>query len=145
MPENTREIWYGFDYLGLNSQFKWDIDIFSNLLQKDLEIRKEYYDNSDISNELLDQDYAMPSLRFKKHFGKITNVSSDGTHGKVEVLVNVTDKGWYRIYFNNKSNVIVGLQIKPEFPKKPNIIINNDFSKSIKKLSDILFKKIIQN
>ena len=43
---------YGFDYLGLNSQFKWDIDIFSNLLQKDLEIRKEYYDNSDISNEL---------------------------------------------------------------------------------------------
>ena len=35
------------------------------------------------------------------------------------------------------------MHIKPEFPKNPNIIINNNFTKSIKKLSSILIKKIL--
>ena len=37
---------------------------------------------------------------------------------------------------------IVGLQIKPEFPKTPDIVIENDFSKSLSKLSNILFQKL---
>jgi adenylylsulfate kinase-like enzyme len=47
-----------------------------------------------------------------------------------------------KIYLKN-SKSIVGLQIKPEFPKTPDIIIENDFSNSLNKLSDILFKKLI--
>ena len=36
---------------------------------------------------------------------------------------------------------IMGVQIKPEFPKKPDIILINDFKSSIKKLSKDLIKK----
>ena len=46
-----------------------------------------------------------------------------------------------KIYFKNKEN-IVGLDIKPEFPKKPHITIHNKFDSSMKYLSDQLIKKI---
>ena len=32
----------------------------------------------------------------------------------------------------------MGIQIKPEFPKKPDIILINDFKSNIKKLSKVL-------
>ena len=44
-------------------------------------------------------------------------------------------------YFRNKKNV-VGLDIKPDFPKRPHIVINNDFSKSIDDLVKELLSKI---
>ena len=47
-----------------------------------------------------------------------------------------------KIYFNNKKKLIVGLTIKPEFPKKPHIIINNNFNKSILQLSKDLLKNL---
>ena len=46
-----------------------------------------------------------------------------------------------KIYFNKTRNV-VGLDIKPQFPKKPHIVINNDFSKSIDDLVKELLSKI---
>ena len=46
--------------------------------------------------------------------------------------------------YSKKKQSIVGLQIKPQFPRKPNIIINNNFKNSIKELSKILIKKIMQ-
>ena len=45
------------------------------------------------------------------------------------------------IYLHNKRNII-GLDIKPEFPKKPNIIIENDFNKNTDELAKELLKKI---
>ena len=48
-----------------------------------------------------------------------------------------------KIYFKNKKN-IVGLDIKPEFPKNPHITIVNKFDKSMKFLSDQLIKKIVK-
>jgi adenylylsulfate kinase-like enzyme len=44
--------------------------------------------------------------------------------------------------YGKKSQNIVGLDIKAEFPKKPDIIINNDFTKTINELSKDLLKKI---
>jgi len=44
-------------------------------------------------------------------------------------------------YLKNKKN-IVGLDIRPEFPKKPNIVIKNDFNKSTDKLAKELLSKI---
>ena len=41
-----------------------------------------------------------------------------------------------------KNNNIVGLNIKPEFPKQPDIIIKNDFKKSMDELANDLIKKI---
>ena len=45
------------------------------------------------------------------------------------------------IYHNNKKN-IVGLDIKPDFPKNPDIILVNDFKKNIKTYSEELVLKI---
>ena len=47
-----------------------------------------------------------------------------------------------KIYNNKKNGDVVGITIKPEFPKQPDIIINNDFKKSTDILSNNLIKKI---
>ena len=41
--------------------------------------------------------------------------------------------------YKKENQQIVGIQIKPQFPKKTDIIINNNFNKSI----DILSKELI--
>ena len=41
-----------------------------------------------------------------------------------------------------KKGPIVGLNIKPEFPKNPNIVINNDYKKSLHQLADELIVKL---
>lgn len=46
-------------------------------------------------------------------------------------------------YFKNKKN-IVGIDIEPELPKHPDIVINNNFKKSIEDISNDLIKKIIK-
>ncbi len=46
-------------------------------------------------------------------------------------------------YFNNKKN-IVGIDIKPELPKNPDITITNDFKKNTKEISKILIKRILK-
>ncbi len=48
-----------------------------------------------------------------------------------------------KIYFKKNNNEsIVGINIKPQFPKKPHIMINNRFDKPINRLSDNIIKKI---
>ena len=56
-------------------------------------------------------------------------------------LKTIIKKRKKKIYQIKKEN-IVGLDIKPEFPKKPDIIINNNFKKNIKFYSEELFSKI---
>ena len=46
-----------------------------------------------------------------------------------------------KIYTKFNKNV-VGVDIVPELPRSPDIIIHNKFDKSIKELSDKLLKKI---
>tara|TARA_B110000014_G_C19959763_1_gene496676 strand:+ start:32 stop:568 length:537 start_codon:yes stop_codon:yes gene_type:complete len=47
-----------------------------------------------------------------------------------------------KIYHKKKIGDIVGIKIKPEFPKNPHIIINNDFKKNIEELSNELINKL---
>ena len=56
-------------------------------------------------------------------------------------LGKIIKKNKKKIYFKKNKN-IVGIDIKAELPNKPKILINNDFSKSIKFLSNELIKKI---
>lgn len=58
-------------------------------------------------------------------------------------VLKIKKKRKKKLYFT-KSNSIVGIQIKPQFPKKPNFIIKNDFSKNIKEISNSLLKKIFK-
>ena len=46
-----------------------------------------------------------------------------------------------KLYFRYKKN-LVGVDIKPEFPQKPDIKIYNDFKKPINNLSKFILKKI---
>ena len=56
-------------------------------------------------------------------------------------LRQIIKKGKKKIY-HKKINDIVGLDIKPELPKKPDIILNNKFQKNIDSLSAELIIKI---
>lgn len=47
-----------------------------------------------------------------------------------------------KIYHKKNSGDIIGIDIKPELPKKPDITIVNSFNQPLKKLSTILIKKI---
>ncbi len=55
-------------------------------------------------------------------------------------IKKIIKKKYKKIY--KKTNNLVGIKIKPEFPKKPHIIIHNNFTKSIEKLTDELIRKI---
>jgi len=49
-----------------------------------------------------------------------------------------------KIYHKKKLGDIVGIAIKPEFPKNPDIVINNNFKKSTDNLAENLFRKILK-
>ncbi|MBD1134907.1 adenylyl-sulfate kinase [Pelagibacterales bacterium SAG-MED47] len=55
----------------------------------------------------------------------------------VKKIISIDKKN---IYKKNKN--VVGVTIKPQFPKKPDIIINNTFDKSFKSLETELLMKI---
>lgn len=56
-------------------------------------------------------------------------------------LNKIINKRKKKIYFKKSSN-IVGRDLKAEFPKSPDIVINNDFKKDITILSNKLFIEI---
>ena len=56
-------------------------------------------------------------------------------------IKKIIKTGKKRTYKDFKTN-IVGLDITPELPKSPNIIIENNFKKNILQLSSELLKKI---
>lgn len=56
-------------------------------------------------------------------------------------LKKIIKKGKKRIYHQNKNNII-GLDIKPEYPKNPHIIIHNNFKKDINYYATELINKI---
>ena len=57
-------------------------------------------------------------------------------------LKKIIKLGKKKIYQNKKINNIMGVDIEPEFPKRSNIILVNNFDYSIKILAKNLIKKI---
>ena len=47
-----------------------------------------------------------------------------------------------KLYHNKKSGKIIGIDIKPQFPKKPDITMNNSFNETSDKIAKKLLKKI---
>ena len=75
---------------------------------------------------------------------RIWNKKNISNYVEIYVKANLSQikkKRKKKLYFKKK-NSIVGMQIKPQYPKKPNIIIVNNFRKSIDELSKSLIKKI---
>ena len=57
-------------------------------------------------------------------------------------LKTIISKNKKKIYSRKKMKNIWGIDIKPEFPKKPNIIIVNDFEKPVQYYSNQIFHKL---
>ena len=57
----------------------------------------------------------------------------------IRKIMNLDKK---KIYHNKKSGKIIGIDIKPEFPKKPDITIINSFNETSDKIAKKLLKKI---
>ena len=78
-------------------------------------------------------------------FDDVRKWNKDNVNNYLEIYIktslkNIIKKKYTKIY--KKKSMIVGIDIKPEFPKKPHIIINNDFNRSIEELSNELVQKI---
>ena len=56
----------------------------------------------------------------------------------IKTLIKKKKKKFYR----KKTDFVWGIDLKPEFPKSPDITLNNDFKNSLKKMSLNLLKKI---
>mgnify|MGYP006092653435 FL=1 len=47
-----------------------------------------------------------------------------------------------KIFYIHKTSLVYGVDVKPEYPKNPDIIINNNFKKTSKQHSSIILKKL---
>ena len=155
------------DYLGLSGAGKTSI---SNTIYKILKNKygKTLYVNGDEMRKILDLksyknlDRKKGAIKYSKLFKKITdqniNVLFAGMalFDEVRLWNRKNIKNYLEIYIKTdikniikknllkfiKKRNLVGIDIKPEYPKKPDIIINNDFKKTINSLSKELIFKI---
>ena len=74
----------------------------------------------------------MVQKKYQKLCGNLYKIRS-------EKIIKIKKK---KIYHKKNIGDIVGINIKPEFPKNPDIVINNSFKKSINFLSKELVNKI---
>tara|TARA_B100001741_G_C16535629_1_gene591754 strand:- start:1111 stop:1623 length:513 start_codon:yes stop_codon:yes gene_type:complete len=108
---------------------------------------KNSYKFSEILKNLTDQKlnviYSVVCLNhlarniYKK---KITNFFQIYIKSDIKKIIRLKKKATYK----NKKNIL-GIHIKPEFPNKPHVIIENNFNRSIKKISKELTIKIKKN
>jgi len=94
-----------------------------------------------ITNQKINIIFAVVGL-----FDELRSWNKKNIHNYCEIFIKSPIKKIIKtkkkkVYFSG-SKEIVGLNIKPEFPKKPNIVIKNNFKKSTNQLSKILIKKI---
>ena len=81
-------------------------------------------------------------------FHKLQNENKKKIKNYVEIFIKsdlkkIKKNKKKKFYIKNKKSVW-GVDIKPEFPKKPKITIKNDFKKDVKYLSEDLIKKIYE-
>ena len=69
----------------------------------------------------------------------ITNYVEIYVKANLKKIIKVKKK---KIYHKKNVGEIVGVNIKPEFPKKPDLVIKNDFKKNMNFFSSLLIKKI---
>ena len=60
----------------------------------------------------------------------------------IKTKINILKIEKKKIFYENKTKHVWGIDLKPEFPKKPDIIIVNNFQKSTNRLAKDLIEKI---
>ena len=123
-------------------------DVFRNFFDKNGYTKKDRIMNSHkfsdvlsyLSNQKINIIYSVVGLNYKaKHIykKKITNFLEIYIKADVYKIIKLNKKKTYK----NKKNIL-GIHIKPDYPKKPNVVIENNFNKSLKSLSNELIDKI---
>jgi adenylylsulfate kinase-like enzyme len=76
-------------------------------------------------------------------FDELRKINTKKFDNYVEIFIKTDLKKifQYKKHIYKKNNVW-GKNIEPEYPKKPNIIINNNFNKDLNNLGNLLFNKI---
>lgn len=96
-----------------------------------------------ILNQKINVIYTAVSLSHKSQEFKRKNIDN-----YVEIYIKSSLKKIIKFkkkkIYHNKTMNIIGIDIKPEFPKKPDVIICNDLKTSIKEISKKVLTKINQ-
>ncbi len=80
-------------------------------------------------------------------FHKVREINKKKFSNYIEIYIKtdvkkIINKDKKKIYSRKKMKNIWGVDIKPEFPKKPDIMIVNDFKKPVKYYSNQIFHKL---
>lgn len=79
-------------------------------------------------------------------FHKVQNYNKKRIKNYIEIYIKTDIKRLKlkskKKHYNKKIKNVWGVDIKPELPKKPKIIIKNNFNRSIKRLSKELITKL---
>jgi len=101
--------------------------------------------NSDLCKLISDQGinviFTTVGLFHKLHKynrSQIKNYVEIYIESNIKNLINMKKKNFYK----NKTKFVWGLDIQPEYPKRPTIVLKNNFNISTKKLSEMLIKDI---
>lgn len=82
-------------------------------------------------------------------FHKLHSINKKTLKNYIEIFIKskitTLTRSKKKIFYRKKTNNVWGIDLKPEFPKKPDIIITNNFKKDINHLKKELIKKITKN
>ena len=117
---------------------------FDKYTAEERKILGKYYCNfaKFITNQNINLIFAVVGMRdITRYWNKknIDNYLEIYIKTNIKTIIKANKK---KIYHKKNIGDIVGINIKPEIPKKADIIINNDFKKSIDILSKELMNKI---
>ena len=117
---------------------------FNKYTAEERKILGKYYCNyaKFITNQKINLIFAVVGMRYLlRNWNRknIENYLEIYIKTNIKTIINANKK---KIYHKKNSGDIVGINIKAELPKKADIIINNNFKKSIEVLSKELVRKI---
>ena len=79
-------------------------------------------------------------------FDQVRNYNKKNIKNYIEIYIQTDIKNIIKFskkkHYINNNKFIWGIDLKPEFPKKPDILINNDFKKSSNELAKIILKQL---
>jgi len=115
---------------------------FNKYTASEREVLGKYYCNfaKFITNQKINLIFAVIGMRDSTRYWNRKNIDNYleiYIKTNIETIIKANKK---KIYHKKDSGDIVGVNIKPELPKKADIIINNNF----KKTTDILSKELVR-
>tara|TARA_A100001011_G_C14064883_1_gene737725 strand:+ start:132 stop:671 length:540 start_codon:yes stop_codon:yes gene_type:complete len=79
-------------------------------------------------------------------FDKVRRYNKKNIKNYIEIYIKADIKDLIKFsqkkHYRKKNKFVWGIDLKPEFPKRPHVVINNNFKKSSNELAKITIKKL---